>query len=131
MTQQISTAQSAKSAALPARVPGKSARATISARPPFRYWTCEKCGLMRCWRGSVAALSLDDALEQIRAGAVVQDDLFQGYDQPAGIARLADLAQATQPRHAYRLPACRCPCKMRIFSWAVGAVSSSIVLSSS
>ena len=31
------------------------------------------------------------------AGAVVEHDLFQGDDQPAGVARLADLPQALQP----------------------------------
>ena len=37
------------------------------------------------------------AFQQVGAGAVVEDDLFEGHDQPAGISRLAGLAEAEQP----------------------------------
>jgi len=39
----------------------------------------------------------------VGAGAVIEDDLFEGYDQAAGVARLADLAQLVEPRQPVAL----------------------------
>src|ERR1017187_6815252 len=46
----------------------------------------------------VAGWGFYNALQQMRAGAIVEHDLFQRYDQPTGIARRADLSQTTEQR---------------------------------
>src|ERR1051326_1030308 len=38
-----------------------------------------------------------DTLQEMRAGAVVEDDLFQCHDQTASVAGFADLAEGIEP----------------------------------